>query len=224
MLSVPSKALRGFINNAVPPGAMAPQPGGMPRPITTPFPPATGINPNPVCATKPFPENLFRILPPPKKKGNLRALNVGLACQPVSHKAKPGPPRGGNTQTSASVAQLDRASDFGSEGYRFKSCRTYQFRIKGLQKLKDLQLLVFPDNSLTSQPTPHLPPRTARKRRACRSSLAQAGQSKLLQRIRFETNAVVTQLRPSREDEQASLEQAASRSRARLAALMARSK
>jgi hypothetical protein len=28
---------------------------------------------------------------------------------------------------SASVAQLDRASDFGSEGYRFKSCRTRQF-------------------------------------------------------------------------------------------------
>src|SRR5262245_23385921 len=26
----------------------------------------------------------------------------------------------------ASVAQLDRASDFGSEGYRFKSCRTRQ--------------------------------------------------------------------------------------------------
>ena len=31
---------------------------------------------------------------------------------------------------SASVAQLDRASDFGSEGCRFKSCRTRQFSSK----------------------------------------------------------------------------------------------
>ena len=29
---------------------------------------------------------------------------------------------------AASVAQLDRASDFGSEGYRFKSCRTRHFK------------------------------------------------------------------------------------------------
>lgn len=30
------------------------------------------------------------------------------------------------TSQFASVAQLDRASDFGSEGYRFKSCRMHQ--------------------------------------------------------------------------------------------------
>ena len=30
-------------------------------------------------------------------------------------------------RNEASVAQLDRASDFGSEGYRFKSCRTHHF-------------------------------------------------------------------------------------------------
>ena len=34
----------------------------------------------------------------------------------------------------ASVAQLDRASDFGSEGCRFKSCRTRQFIINVFQQ------------------------------------------------------------------------------------------
>src|SRR5258706_11545851 len=31
---------------------------------------------------------------------------------------------------AASVAQLDRASDFGSEGCRFKSCRTRHFPLR----------------------------------------------------------------------------------------------
>ena len=34
----------------------------------------------------------------------------------------------------ASVAQLDRASDFGSEGYRFKSCRMHHI-FKGFRLL-----------------------------------------------------------------------------------------
>ena len=42
---------------------------------------------------------------------------------------------------AASVAQLDRASDFGSEGYRFKSCRTRHFskEIQGFRCLLNLQ-------------------------------------------------------------------------------------
>ena len=33
-----------------------------------------------------------------------------------------------NHKTNGSVAQLNRASDYGSEGYRFESCRSHQHR------------------------------------------------------------------------------------------------
>jgi hypothetical protein len=63
---------------------------------------------------------------------------------------------------------------------------------------------------------------TARKRRASRANLALARQSKLLKRIRARTDAVVNQLRPHREAERSGLEQLATRSRARIAALIPR--
>ena len=38
------------------------------------------------------------------------------------------------TIIDASVAQLDRVSDFGSEGYRFESYRAYHFDLNALKQ------------------------------------------------------------------------------------------
>ena len=53
----------------------------------------------------------------------------------------------------ASVAQLDRASDFGSEGCRFKSCRTRQFseEIQGFRLSRSTQR---PSSSIKSSNRP----------------------------------------------------------------------
>ena len=58
-------------------------------------------------------------------RGRWRAQAAATKNRPALSQLK-------STICNASVAQLDRASDFGSEGYRFKSCRTRHFDNQGL--------------------------------------------------------------------------------------------
>ena len=65
-------------------------------------------------------EELFDPVLPNACRGRWRAQAAATKNRPALSQLK-------STVCNASVAQLDRASDFGSEGCRFKSCRTRHF-------------------------------------------------------------------------------------------------
>ena len=54
------------------------------------------------------------------------------SCPKICGKEELCIPLHSQTRNNGSVAQLNRASDYGSEGYRFESCRSHNFKRKSL--------------------------------------------------------------------------------------------